>query len=339
MGDSHRRPLKPTTATPALNGDANVSIDVDGLPCYRAIHGLAAVSSDAEADPLWTIGIRRAAALLAEFGLKATFFVIGRDLEHTPHREATISLADADHEVANHTYDHPYDLRHLPQVELVHQLEACNRIITDVTGRRPVGFRTPGYNVSSDIIAFSRRTGHRYDASIFPCVSYWAAKEMVMQWRNVTGESSQSARTDPRALMAHRQPYFPDPLDCWNPALGPTSFVEIPIAVFAARTMPIIGTSLHLIDALGWERLWPFIDRSFDRFFNLEMHAIDFVDATDIDDVPDGDELVARQPDLRIPWSRKKSLYRRVFTSLARYRTVATLAEATAFLKAPPSTE
>ena len=329
MGHSHRQSVVPTLAT-----DANISVDVDGLDCYRAIHGLSTPPGDPDADPVWTIGIARAAELFDAFDLEATFFVVGRDLDVDAHRRRAVDLVEAGHELANHTLDHPYDLRERSDAELAHQINGADRKIADATGYSPVGFRAPGYNVDADVIAFSRRAGHRYDASVFPCVSYWAAKAAVMQWRDVRGQPSRSHRTDPKNLAAPTQPYFPDAIDCWRAATSTTGYIEIPIAVMA-RTVPIIGTTLHLLDAVGFSRTWPLIDRSFPRFFNLEMHAIDFVDTSDLADLEDADELIARQPDLRIPWSVKRDRYRRVLAAICEDRNPATLAAATESVRNP----
>lgn len=326
MGDSNRRSV--TAAIPELCADANISVDVDGLDCYRAIHGLDDTDSH-KPDPAWTVGVERARQLFSEFGIRATLFVVGSDLDVSAHQSRARSLVEAGHELANHTFEHPYDLREQPGSEIAYQINAADAAIYEATGERPVGFRAPGYNVDADVIAFSRRAGHRYDASVFPCPSYWAVKSAVMGWRKISGQRSRSANTDPKNLRAPRQPYFPDFLDCWRPKEKPGGYVEIPMAVFAARMVPIIGTSLHLLDAIGFERLWPLIDAQFDRFLSLEMHAVDFLDASDLDGVSDGDRLVERQPDLRIPWDDKKERYRRVFELVARNRHVDTLAAAT----------
>lgn len=323
-----------TEAVPDLEGDANVSIDVDTLDCYRRIHGLGERRRLGDVDPVWEVGIGRALDVLDEFGLSATFFVVGRDLEAPAHRRLLRRMVDEGHEVANHTQDHRYDLRRLPEPELAHQLQACDRAITDVTGRRPVGFRTPGYNVDADVIAFSRRAGHRYDASVFPCASYWVAKYAVMKWRRLRGDESKSERTDLNTLLAPRQPYFPDPMDCTRAAATAGSYVEIPMATAALGLIPLIGTSLHVLQWAGLDRLWPFIDASFPRFLSFEMHAIDFVEIGDLRDEPDAGILGSRQPDLGISWAQKKHRYRRLFDCICSRRVPVTLAEATESISA-----
>lgn len=329
MDHPHRQPVDDTAAIPSLAGDANVSVDVDGLDCYRAIHGLDAV--DGGADPVWTVGVERALALFAKFEIPATFFVVGRDLKTDVHRQLTAQTVDDGHEVANHSMDHHYDLPSLPEMELAHQIEAADRLIEEVTGVRPVGFRAPGYNVTADVIAFCRRAGYRYDASVFPCKSYWLAKAAVMRWRRIRGEQSRSASTDARNLRAPAEPYFPDPLDCWRASSTPGGFVEIPVATVARGLVPIIGTSIHLLDTVGFQRIWPLIDAGLKRFFSFEMHAIDFVDLSDLqrEGIADADELATRQPDLRIPWEKKARRYEAVFNAMRRDRAPVTLAEAT----------
>lgn len=312
-----------------LRGDANISVDVDSLFCYRAIHGLPTPRRRRKEDPTWTVGLRRARALFSEFGISATFFLVGRDLESATHRSIARELNEEGHELANHTYDHPYDLRRQTIPEISYEISATDRAILDATGQQPVGFRTPGYNMSAEILAASRRQGHRYDASIFPCSSYWAAKALVMGWRALRGEESRSDRTDLLTLLAPREPYFPSVPGYWRPADYPTSYVEIPMSVFAGGILPIIGTSLHLIDAVRWERLWPLLHRRFSRFFSLEFHALDFLDASDLYRTPDAKALLARQPDLQISWHNKVHRYRRVLRSIVSDRHTATLAEAT----------
>lgn len=49
-------------------------------------------------------GVDHALAVLARYGVKATFFLIGRDMEQEP--EAARKLRDAGHELANHSYSH-----------------------------------------------------------------------------------------------------------------------------------------------------------------------------------------------------------------------------------------
>jgi peptidoglycan-N-acetylglucosamine deacetylase len=72
--------------------------------------------------------------------LKATFFMIGCKAERTP--ALAKEVADAGHEIANHTYTHPV-LTTLTEEKVKHELEHAQEVITLATGKRPVWFRPP----------------------------------------------------------------------------------------------------------------------------------------------------------------------------------------------------
>lgn len=73
-------------------------------------------------------------------GLRATFFVIARQVERFP--ELAQRIADEGHDLANHTYDHP-DLRQLGDEAIATQLRVSNEIIAETTGVTPRWFRPP----------------------------------------------------------------------------------------------------------------------------------------------------------------------------------------------------
>src|SRR5262245_43692171 len=60
-----------------------------------------ALTFDDGPDPVFT---PRILDILAQFGIQATFFVIGKQVERHP--EIVRAIADAGHEVGNHTYTH-----------------------------------------------------------------------------------------------------------------------------------------------------------------------------------------------------------------------------------------
>jgi peptidoglycan-N-acetylglucosamine deacetylase len=77
---------------------------------------------------------------LETHGLRATFFLVGRQVERFP--ELTRRIAEEGHDLANHTYDHP-DLRQLGDGAIDTQLRVTNDLITEVAGVTPRWFRPP----------------------------------------------------------------------------------------------------------------------------------------------------------------------------------------------------
>ena len=86
--------------------------------------------------------------VLAEYDARATFFMIGRQVERCPRTARRV--AEAGHEIGNHSYSHPVYLYRSAR-ETRRQLERTQRIIADVTGvwprlaRPPCGVRSPAY--------------------------------------------------------------------------------------------------------------------------------------------------------------------------------------------------
>ncbi|MEO4054686.1 polysaccharide deacetylase family protein [Solibacillus sp. CAU 1738] len=74
--------------------------------------------------------------LLAQFEVKATFFIVGENAEKNP--EIVLRMYDDGHELANHTYTHPFKVT-VPQ--LVKELKQTNDTIFSITGYSPVLFR------------------------------------------------------------------------------------------------------------------------------------------------------------------------------------------------------
>src|SRR5713226_10276090 len=93
--------------------------------------------------------------MLRAYDLKATFFMLGRQVELFP-ETARRAVADG-HEIGNHSYSHPvYLFRSRSQTRL--QLERAQKIIAGVTGKQPrlarppCGVRTPAYFAAAEAL-------------------------------------------------------------------------------------------------------------------------------------------------------------------------------------------
>lgn len=315
-----------------MSGYFAVSIDLDGLGCYYRIHGLGEPPA-ALAQVVLARALPRAVSLFDSLGLRVTWFVIGRDVDpaHADGHAAAHLLAArarAGDELGNHSYSHPYALARLPPSEQRAELARCDAVLRELGGARVLGFRSPGYDLSPGLAATLAELGYAYDSSIFPTPPYYLAKAAVLAGQRVAGRHSGAVLTEPRALLAPRQPYLLDSQRPWRRGGGP--LVELPIAVTPRLRLPVIGTSLLLAPRWGWR---PLLDAlAFDPVVNLELHGLDFADAEE-DELPR--ELVARQPDLRLPWQAKRERLESCLRVLARHRTAATLAELAEKVRSP----
>jgi hypothetical protein len=309
-----------------------ISIDLDGIACYYRIHGLGPPPAELE-HVILERALPRAAHLFAARGVHVTWFVVGRDADGdlaATDRAARVAnasrlraLADGGDELGNHSYSHPYELARLAPADVARELDGCDRVLRAITGRPPRGFRAPGYDLSPAMLDHLARLGYRYDSSLFPAPGYYAAKAVVMAALAVAGRPSGAVMTNPRALTAPPAPYRPAMTAPWRRGQAP--LVELPVAVTPWLRLPAIGTSLLVAPAAIRRRIVAAMARR--PFWNFELHGIDFADA-EKDGIPG--ELVARQPDLRVPIADKLARLEELLDQLAARWQLVTLAEAAA---------
>ena len=88
--------------------------------------------------------------LLRAHGARATFFVIGREVDR--HRSLVRRIVEEGHEVANHSYSHPVGIWWtLPRAFVAREVDRCTHSIRVATGREPRLFRAPVGMVSSAV--------------------------------------------------------------------------------------------------------------------------------------------------------------------------------------------
>jgi peptidoglycan/xylan/chitin deacetylase (PgdA/CDA1 family) len=105
-------------------------------------------------------GIPRHLEIFARQQVPATFFVPGFDAEQHP--DTVRAILAAGHEVASHGYLHEsFDLG----AEEPYYLRKTHDILTELIGRPPVGWRTPGGGKSDQTLRVLKELGYRYDSS------------------------------------------------------------------------------------------------------------------------------------------------------------------------------
>lgn len=303
---------------------ACITVDLDTLRCYRDIHGLDYEMVGRAGDPTYTVGVQRMLEMFDDLGIRATLFVIGRDTVVPTHHDLLKRAHDAGHELANHTHSHHYDLPRHPRTDQQSEVARGEGAIASITGTGPAGFRAPGYNMTGELLDICRSRDYLYDSSILPSPPYWLAKGAIMTWKRMMGAPSRSSQTPASNLLAPTTAYRPAPDALWRHDPDGDSPIEVPMCLVPGLRIPVIGTSLHLLGASGFAAIYPLLRRHYDSILNLEFHAIDFIDDSDLADPG----LAEYQPDLEIPWIRKRQRYRNIFERIGEDYTFATMADA-----------
>lgn len=254
---------------------ASINIDLDTLADdidshRRLIHddGLPAITYDRV--------LPRFLELLDRHGVKATFFVIGRDI--ADHAGMMRQLAADGHELANHTMHHNKQLVHLNDRAIQDEIADCHRLLSELSAAPIVGFRAPGYTISPRVIGVLRALHYRYDTSLNGSLTYSLVKRL---FKAIRLQDKTYVTLQPMA--DHFGPRNPFRLGAGRmTAVDPESpFTEIPVSVIPLVHYPFV-TSVLL--PLGLKpTLWALrqlVSRGL--FVNCGLHINEFTDPDDV---------------------------------------------------------
>ena len=262
----------------------SLSLDLDNLWTYLKVHG----------EPGWTDYpsfleqvVRVALDRLERHQLPATFFVVGRDAEQEAHKDLFATLGASGHEIGNHSYSHEPWAQRISRSHAEHEILAADRAIEVATGRRPRGFRGPGYSLSGSMLEILATAGYQYDATTFPTFLGPMARRYYLRVSPKLSEEERQKRGRLFGTLADgRQPLRPY---FWQLPQG--RLLEIPVT-----TMPILRVPFHQSYLLYLSKfskqlslLYLELALSLCRRLKMEpsflLHPLDFLGGEDVDDL------------------------------------------------------
>jgi len=145
---------------------ATIHLDLDScVHVYRA-HGW---SYEADDDPLFETGLKRALDFFAQAGVSATLFVVAEDLDVPRRRGILADAVTRGHEIASHSLTHR-KLTSLRRDEKRREIfESRERLMREL-GVETRGFRAPGFALDRESFELIDEAGYAYDSSLFPNV-------------------------------------------------------------------------------------------------------------------------------------------------------------------------
>jgi peptidoglycan/xylan/chitin deacetylase (PgdA/CDA1 family) len=143
-----------------------ISCDVDTLASIYKGVGLCRPSGYTYAE--FHMGLENFHRFLEPFGVKATLFMVGEDFQQPQNISSIKAVSAEGHEIANHTLSHAQGFRFLGPAGKEAEIAGMEELCLQVTGQRPVGFRSPGWNMHDDALPILRRRGYLYDSSVHP---------------------------------------------------------------------------------------------------------------------------------------------------------------------------
>lgn len=262
---------------------ASLSLDLDNKWSYLKTHG-----SDAwRGYPSYLdLAVPRILDFLEEHQLRITFFIVGQDAALEKNRGALVSIVEAGHEVASHSFNHEPWLHLYDDDKLNAELERAEQAIFEATGVKVRGFRGPGFSISDGVLSVLKRRGYRYDATAFPNILNPFARAYFFAKSNLTDEEKEQRK----ALFGN----FSDALRPVKPyrwQVEGGSLLELPVT-----TMPVFKTPIHFSYLLYLSSYSWWLAKAYFRFAlgacrvtrtdpSLLLHPLDFMGSDDDSDL------------------------------------------------------
>jgi len=291
----------------------SLSLDLDNQWSYMKTHG----------DPEWEsfpsyldVVVPRFLNVLDDLDWKITGFVVGQDAALEKNREALEMIAAAGHEIGNHSFNHEPWLELYSKKQIEEEIIRAEEAIESATGRRPRGFRGPGYSLSEACLEILKDRDYLYDASTFPTFLGPLARTYYFLKSDLEEEEKEKRKQlfgGFRDGLKPVKPYF------W--ALGTRTLLEIPVT-----TMPIVKVPFHFSYILYLATVSHHLAHLYFKSAlmlchlnrvepSLLLHPLDFLDG---DDVP----ALRFFPAMGLPAIQKDRILRRMFQTLSKRRQI-----------------
>lgn len=223
---------------------AVIQIDVDGLWVIFQHFGIEYNSAE---DLLYESALPRFLDLFDTYNIKATLFVVGKDL-NSPKKEAILKKAvRLGHEIANHTMNHKEGFSFLSLTEKKREIENAETIIFDKLGIRTKGFRTPSNDVNADTLKILEDRGYIYDSSILP--TYYGPILKKLKFSNLKINRKDHYLGQAIYGLAPLSPYHPNEKNIWKK--GRMRILEIPITTMPGLRLPFHASFTYATFELG----------------------------------------------------------------------------------------
>lgn len=213
---------------------AAISLDLDNQWSYMKIHG----DKGWENFPSYLdTFIPHVLNVLDELNLKITFFIVGQDAVLEKNKKFLRMITDRGHDVGNHSFQHESWIQNYSKQEIEEEIKKAESAIVGATGKKPRGFRGPGFTWSNNLIQVLYEKNYNFDASSLP--TYIGPFARLFYFR--TAKLSKNERKERNELFGS----FKDGLNPLKPFYRKISdnkvLLEIPVT-----TIPVFKIPFHL---------------------------------------------------------------------------------------------
>ena len=278
----------------------NIHIDVDNIWIYEKEYN---VSSSNLQNLIYDESMPKMLDLLGKNDQKATFFIVGKDLELQSCKNFCKQAVYMGHEIANHTFSHAVSFYRLSYKEKEYEIKKCDEVISEITNEKVVGFRGPGYYIDDEIVEILVKNDYLYDSSVLPSFAIFMMKAFItLKARSTVDKAFGRKRWALASQKIQRLNYKNDPHKL---------FYEIPISTMPFLRLPIHSTFIYLLGRRYLSIAEKLMKRFSDRYTCL-FHAIDLLDCS-------SNLLISKVPSLKWQYEDRLSLVSNMLDNLKEY--------------------
>jgi len=288
---------------------ASMSIHLDPIDHYFNVRGWNP-NANTKLNAIYDSAIPLFLDLLDKYNIKATFFVVGKDLKIQRNRKTVKLIKSKGHEIANHTMNHLQPFTSLSKNQKQIEIENGDKIISDVTGSKVSGFCTPGWDIDIETINLLENYGYVYDSSVFP--SYYIPLLKSISYLKDRRMGAKGFGKPIFICIAPRRPYYPSEKAIWKK--GKRKILEIPTCVLPIIRFPFWGTLNFIYGIRGFNLNFQLANLSRIPIVYV-LHGLDLVDFY----AHINDYRLKVKPGITLPLSEKILIYDEVFKTFVKY--------------------
>lgn len=306
-----------------MTTQASISSDIDTLESIY--NGIGCKRKNGYSNLEFEIGLENFMNFLEQYNIKSTLFMVGKDFKYKKNHSIIRYISDTGHEIANHTFSHPQGFRLLSSMNMEKEIQKMEVICKKITKKKPVGFRSPGWNICNNAYQILRKRGYLYDASVHPTflmpvlkfLHYASTSSRLKEDRTTMGQLSY--------MLAPLSPY-----KCKKNNFGKKGnecFIEIPMTVTPILRLPFFATFL-----LGTNK--KIFDLSLKSIVNSKTHVqfmfhlSDFVDYSHKEfenQIPKKTDGVYIPKAITYPLEKKIDIFKYAIDKISNYSNFSTL--------------
>lgn len=287
---------------------ASISLDLDNKWSYLKTHGDASWKSY---PSYYDIFIPYVIDVLDRLDIKITFFIVGKDASIRSNHEYLRLLTDKGHEVGNHSFSHDPAIQSSERQEIKKEILEAEEQIYLATNQKPLGYRSPGFSWSNNMLEVLSECNYAYDASVFSTFIAPLARFYFFAGANLNREEKKKLS---RLYGSFFEGFRSQKPYCWEFKSGKLLY-EIPVTTFPAIKIPIHFTYLLFLSK-SEKIMYAYLKYALTLCSNLGTGLSFLLHPTDLLDLEQVPEL-SFSPGMNICRSKKLEIFNNVINMIS----------------------